>query len=702
MTFKKPPPYQTPIQYIKGVGPRLGFLLQKKNIYTAFDALYYAPRAYENRKDFKPIEKLLPNQKETACGIIKKISLIPLQSGRGKIFELVIQDNSGVIRTKWFRYNLKYMLSRFKIGMQVVFTGEIKIFKYQKEMTHPDIEVIENPVSDSLHFGRIVPIYEITEGLYQKTLRRIVKNVLDISLTSIVDPLPQDICHRQKLLDLKTSLEQIHFPDSMNHYPAAKQRLIFDEFFFLELGLALKRANVSKEKTTPYLPSQKLKPLFFQTLPFQLTEGQKNAIIDIEKDLEKHHPMNRLLQGDVGSGKTLVALISSLSVLEKEHQVALMVPTEILAEQHFHTISSFLQTLGIKTALLKSDLKKSERIDALKNIKEGKNLFVIGTHALIQDDVEFQKLGFIIIDEQHRFGVEQRLLLKKKASRDGGYFPHLLVMTATPIPRTLALTAYGDLDMSLITELPPGRKPIKTKVVHEKDRLKLYEFMKKQLLKGNQAYVVYPLIEESEKMDLKDATQMTDHLKKIFQEFHVELLHGKMSGEEKKEIMAKFKNKTIHVLVSTTVIEVGIDVPNSNMMVIEHAERFGLSQLHQLRGRIGRGEDYAFCFLLAHRTFTEESKQRLKAMEEHASGFKLAEIDLTLRGPGEFLGTRQSGISNFQIANLMTDIPILLEARKEAFDLIEKDPFLSLPEHLPLKEALKLRWQDKINLIDAG
>lgn len=687
----------TPIQYIKGVGPRIAFLLQKKDVHTVYDALYYLPRGYEDRKHFRPIKDLTPGQKETSFGVIRKISLVPMHSGRGKIFEILLSDTSGIIRAKWFQYNLKYMLSRFKIGMKVVFTGEIKTFKYQKEITHPDIEIIDSPHTDSLHFGRIVPIYEMTEGLYQKTIRRILKNVLDLSLKNILDPLPSHIRIRQKLLDLKTSLEKVHFPDSIHDPIAARRRLIFDEFFFLELGLALKRAHVTKEKTTPFPPSQKLKPLLLCSLPFELTASQKTSILDIEQDLAKNHPMNRLLQGDVGSGKTLVALISSLSVLENGYQVALMVPTEILAEQHFQTLSTLLPPLGIEVGLLKSDLKKTERVQILEKIKKADISFVIGTHALIQEDVEFQKLALIIIDEQHRFGVEQRLLLKKK-----GLHPHLLVMTATPIPRTLALTAYGDLDLSFIRQLPPGRKSVKTKVVYEKDRLRLYEFIKKELMKNNQAYVVYPLIEESEKIDLKNATEMTEHLKNIFKEFKVELLHGRMSGEEKKQIMNNFKHKKIHMLVSTTVIEVGIDVPNSTLMVVEHAERFGLSQLHQLRGRIGRGKDYAFCFLLAHRMLTLESRQRLKAMEEHTCGFKLSEIDLKLRGPGEFLGTRQSGLTGFRIANLVSDAPILMEAKKEAFLLVEKDPFLSSPEHLPLKEALKTHWQEKMNFITAG
>ena len=694
----------TSLQYIKGVGPRLAELFRKKDIYSIEDALYFLPRTYEDRQHFKPLKDLIVGQRETSFGVIQRLAFVPMRSGRGKIFELVISDDSGWIVAKWFHYNAQYMMTKFKIGMHVVFTGEIKLFKYQKEITHPDIEIIEDMKKDSLHFGRIVPVYSETEGLFQKTIRRIVKNVLDQSLSLIEDPLPEDIRKRHALWDLKTSLREIHFPTHADSLPAlfsgnhpARRRLVFDEFFFLELGLLLKRSHVTKEKTQSFPTSQSLKPKLLTSLPFQLTQSQITALAQIEQDLSHPHPMNRLLQGDVGSGKTLVALLSALSVIEQGHQVALMVPTEILAEQHTKTLQELLSPLAINLGLLKSDMKKSEKEKLIFDIQSGSITLVIGTHALIQSDIAFKNLGLVIIDEQHRFGVEQRLLLKKK-----GHNPHMLVMTATPIPRTLALTVYGDLDVSVMTELPAGRKPVKTKVLREPQRLKLYEFMKKEFLKGRQAYVVYPLIEESEKVDLKDATQMAQHLKKIFKEFRVELLHGRMDGSEKNKIMLEFKKGHIHALVSTTVIEVGIDVPNSTIMVVEHAERFGLSQLHQLRGRIGRGSENSFCFLMAHYMSSEEAQERLKAMEEFQSGFKIAEIDLKIRGPGEFLGTRQSGLPGFRVANLITDQTWLMEARKEAEFIIEQDPYLSLPQYLPLKEALKSRWQNKINLMGAG
>ncbi|OGP05981.1 MAG: ATP-dependent DNA helicase RecG [Deltaproteobacteria bacterium GWA2_38_16] len=694
----------TPIQYIKGVGPALAELLRRKDIYTVQDALYFLPRTYEDREHFKPIAQLTPGQAETSFGTIRRIALVPMKLQRKKILTIAVADSSGTLLLKWFHYNPKYMMTRFKVGMHIVFRGEVKIFKYQKEITHPDLEVIEDTHSTSLHFGRIVPVYSETEGLYQKTIRRILNNVLLQSLNTFTDPLPPEIKERHHLPDLSQSFQEIHFPKHktsldllLNGTHPARRRLVFDEFFFLELGLALKRSQMTQEKGIPFPSSQTFKSQLISSLPFELTPGQKTALLEIEEDLKRPTPMNRLLQGDVGSGKTLVAILSALTVLEHHHQVALMVPTEILAEQHFKTLTTLLSLFNIKISLLTSDMKKNERSLLLDNLKKGEINFIVGTHALIQEDVEFFKLGFVIVDEQHRFGVEQRLVLKQK-----GFNPHLLVMTATPIPRTLALTVYGDLDISLMQDMPKGRKPIKTKVIHERQRLQLYDFMKKECAKGRQAYVIYPLIEESEKIDLKDATQMAEHLKNIFTSFRVELLHGKMSGEEKKHIMEDFKNKKIHLLVSTTVIEVGIDVPNSTIMVVEHPERFGLSQLHQLRGRIGRGSEMSYCFLLSQYAATEESKIRLKAMEEHLSGFKIAEVDLKLRGPGEFLGTRQSGLPGFRVANLITDTELLIAARSEAFNMVSKDPQLSLPQHQPLKEALRHHWQHKINFINAG
>lgn len=685
-----------PIQFVKGVGPHIAALLRQKDVITVEDALYYLPRAYEDRRHFKKLKDLVPGKRETAFGAIQRVALQPIRTRKQPMLVMTLADPSGIILATWFRYNAKYMMTRYKVGMHVVFSGEIRVFNFQKGITHPDLEIIDNPHVKSLHFGRIVPIYSLTEGLYQKTLRRILKNVLDLHLKNLEDPLPKEILKRYELPDLPTSFQLAHFPEEL--FPEkARKRLVFDEFFFLELGLALKREKSKKEKTMAFPPSERLKPKILNQLKFTLTDSQKIVLKEIEDDLSRTTPMNRLLQGDVGSGKTIVALISALSIIERGCQTALMVPTEILAEQHYENIKKLLSPLTIDIALLKSDLKKSDKETLIEEINAGKYGLVIGTHALIEEGVRFKNLSYIIIDEQHRFGVEQRLSLRQK-----GNCPHLLVMTATPIPRTLALTVYGDLDLSIMTGLPPGRKPAATKVLFESDRLKLYQFMKKEILRGRQAYVVYPLIEESEKIDLKDASSMTEHLKRIFPKFRVELIHGKMKSDEKNKIMSEFKENQIQILVSTTVIEVGIDVKNSSIMVVEHAERFGLSQLHQLRGRIGRGEDNAYCFLVAQAKKTDEAKERLSAMEKFQSGFKIAEIDLKLRGPGVFMGKEQSGLSGFRVANIATDGGILLQARKEAFDLVSKDPDFKFPEHAPLKKALTTRWQQKFNLISAG
>jgi ATP-dependent DNA helicase RecG len=474
--------------------------------------------------------------------------------------------------------------------------------------------------------------------------------------------------------------------------------LIFDELFFLEAGLALRRSGKLMEKGIPFLISHRHTRRLREILPFSLTPAQERVLGEIESDMRRPHPMNRLLQGDVGSGKTIVALLSALMAIEGSCQVAIMAPTEILAEQHYLNIRPLVEKLGFRVALLTSSLKKSEKEDLGQQIRAGKVQIVIGTHALIQEEVEFHRLGLAIVDEQHKFGVLQRANLKRK-----GLNPDVLVMTATPIPRTLAMTLYGDLEVSVIDQLPPGRGSITTRVFNERERFRVYRILREEMARGKQAYVVYPLVEESERLDLKDATQMAKHLQRdIFPEFKVGLIHGRIKSEEKEAIMADFKSQRIHILVSTIVIEVGIDVPNASVMVIEHAERFGLSQLHQLRGRVGRGRDPSQCLLIAQYPRTEEAERRLRVMEETTDGFKIAEQDLAIRGPGELLGTQQSGLPDFRVANFVRDIQLLDEARKEAFSLISKDPILSFPEHFFMKETLKERWKGRLELATIG
>ena len=696
----------TPIQYVKGVGPKLAKLFEKKGIRTVEDALYFLPRCYEDRRNLKKISELKTGRKETGFGEILLSGVAFYQNKRKRVFEAVVGDGSGVITLKWFAGNERYLIDRFKKGRKLIFSGEVRWFRDQREIHHPDVEMVDEDIEkDYLNFKRIVPIYSETEGLHQRTLRKLIKNILDGYANELSSPIPQEIVERQDLIDFSEAFRRVHFPpdgESMevlnNHRSDGHRRIIFDEFFFLELGLALKKRGMTLETGIPFQTDGTLAQRLLDLLSFQLTRAQDKVWAEIREDLERPHPMNRLIQGDVGSGKTVVALLASLYVVECGYQAAIMAPTEVLVEQHYLNLHRWVEPLGVKVALLTSSIKGSEREDLYDRIRRGDIQLVIGTHAVIQEAVEFQRLGLAIIDEQHKFGVVQRGLLKKK-----GENPDVLVMTATPIPRTLAMTIYGDLDVSLIDEMPPGRMPVETKVFHESARGRVYRIVEEEVRKGRQAFIVYPLVEESEKLDLKDATRMAEHLQKdIFPEFRIGLLHGRMKSDEKEAIMMEFKEGKIQILVATTVIEVGIDIPNASVMVVEHAERFGLSQLHQLRGRIGRGRYPSKCILLAQYRSSEEARVRLRAMERTSDGFQIAEEDLNLRGPGEFFGIRQSGLPDFRVAHLVRDTPILIEARKEAFQLIQEDPELAHPSHAALKNNLRKRWRGRLELASIG
>ena len=699
-------PLLTPIQYVKGVGPKLAKLFEKKGIRTVEDALYFLPRCYEDRRNLKKISELKTERKETGFGEILLSGVAFYQNKRKRVFEAVVGDGSGVIALKWFHGNERYLKDRFKKGRRLIFSGEVRWFNYQKEIHHPDVEMVDGDIEkDYLNFKRIVPIYSETEGLHQRTLRRLMKNILDVYANELSSPIPQEIVERQDLIDFPEAFRRVHFPpdgESMeilnNHRSDGHRRIIFDEFFFLELGLALKKKGMTLETGITFRTEGYLSKKLLNQLSFQLTRAQDKVWAEIREDLERPHPMNRLIQGDVGSGKTVVALLASLYVVECGYQAAIMAPTEVLAEQHFLNLHRWVEPLGVKVALLTSSIKGSEREDLYDRIRRGDVHLVIGTHAVIQEAVEFHHLGLAIIDEQHKFGVVQRGLLKKK-----GENPDVLVMTATPIPRTLAMTIYGDLDVSVIDEMPPGRMPVETKVFPESSRERVYRIVDEEVKKGRQAFIVYPLVEESEKLDLKDATRMAEHLREdVFPEFQVGLLHGRMKSDEKEAIMMEFKEGKIQVLVATTVIEVGIDIPNASVMVVEHAERFGLSQLHQLRGRIGRGRYPSKCILLAQYRSSGEARVRLRAMERTNDGFQIAEEDLALRGPGEFFGIRQSGFPDFRVAHLVRDTPILIEARKEAFRLIQEDPELVHPSHSILKNILRRRWKGRLELASIG
>jgi ATP-dependent DNA helicase RecG len=691
---------------VKGVGPKLAKLFEKKGILTVEDALYFLPRCYEDRSHLNKISELKAGKKETGFGEILLSGVAFFQNKRRRVFEVVVGDGSGTITLKWFHGNERYLRDRFKKGRRLIFSGEVRWFNYQREIHHPDIELVDDDIEkDYLNFKRIVPIYSETEGLYQRTLRRLMKAILDGYADELSSPILPEIVERQDLIDFSEAFRRVHFPpegesiDILNLQRSdGHRRIIFDEFFFLELGMALKKRGVALETGISFKTRGDLSQRLLNQLSFQLTRAQERVLAEIKEDLEKPHPMNRLIQGDVGSGKTIVALLTCLKVVECGYQAAIMAPTEVLAEQHFLNLHRWVEPLGVKVALLTHNIKGSEREDLYERIRNGDVQLVIGTHAVIQEAVEFNRLGLAIIDEQHKFGVVQRGLLKKK-----GENPDVLVMTATPIPRTLAMTIYGDLDVSLIDEMPPGRMPVETKVFSESTRAKVYRIIEEEVRKGRQAFIVYPLVEESEKLDLKDATRMAEHLQKeVFAEFRIGLLHGRMKSDEKEAIMMEFKEGRIQVLVATTVIEVGIDIPNASVMAVEHAERFGLSQLHQLRGRIGRGRYPSKCILLAQYRSSEEAKVRLRAMEKTTDGFKIAEEDLALRGPGEFFGIRQSGLPDFRVGHIIRDTPILIEARKEAFRLIQEDPELLHPTHAGLKDILIKRWKGRMDLATVG
>jgi ATP-dependent DNA helicase RecG len=696
----------TPIQYVKGVGPKLAKLFERKGILTVEDALYFLPRCYEDRRNLRKISDLKAGRKETGFGEILLSGVAFYQNRRKRVFEAVMGDGSGVITLKWFHGNERYLRERFKKGHKLIFSGDVRWFNHQKEIHHPDVEMVDGDIEkDYLNFKRIVPIYSETEGLHQRTLRRLMKTILDGYADELLSPIPAEIVQRQELIDFPEAFRKVHFPpedesmEGLNLYRSdGHRRIIFDEFFFLELGMALKKRGMALETGISFQTDGLLIRRLFNLLSFQLTRAQEKVWAEIKEDLEKPHPMNRLIQGDVGSGKTVVALLACLYVIECGYQAAIMAPTEVLAEQHYLNLHRWVEPLGVHVALLTSSIKSSEREDLYQRIRRGDVQLVIGTHAVIQEAVEFHRLGLAIVDEQHKFGVVQRGLLKKK-----GENPDVLVMTATPIPRTLAMTIYGDLDVSLIDEMPPGRMPVETQVFTESARGRVYRIMGEEVRKGRQAFIVYPLVEESEKLDLKDATRMAEHLQKdVFPEFRIGLLHGRLKSEEKEAIMMEFKEGGIQILVATTVIEVGIDIPNASVMAVEHAERFGLSQLHQLRGRIGRGRYPSKCILLAQYRSSEEAKVRLRAMEKTNDGFKIAEEDLTLRGPGEFFGTRQSGLPDFRVAHIVRDTPILIEARKEAFRLVQEDPALTHPSHSILKDRLMRRWRGRLELATIG
>lgn len=679
------------VKYVKGVGPKIAMLLNRLGIYVVNDLFYYFPRGYINYQKQKSIRELKLDEDVTIVGKIKNVNCFdPPRKNNLSIITFNITDGTGKITiTKFFsRKYSKVVLSQYKKqfpeGTKVVCAGNVTFDKYTRSfsLSSATIEKIEegNTASnfESLNTARIVPIYPLTEGLTIELTRKIVSNAFNVYGNLIQETLPKTIRDNENLLDLKTSLSNIHFPKSQELCNISRTRIVFDEFFFMQLELAYRRHLVEKNKSGLQLVEKEdsLTKKLIGLLPFELTNAQKRTLDEIKRDLMSDKPMHRLLQGDVGCGKTIVALLTLLFAIENGYQTALMAPTEILVNQHTKKFRDYLNPLGISVCELTGSTPQKQKKEILQNLANGELKIVVGTHALLQEDVKFKNLGLVIIDEQHRFGVKQRDDLLKKGRNVARLF-----MTATPIPRTLALALHGDLEMSEIDELPKGRIPIKTIVVQEWQRPKAFDLIKGEVAKGRQAYIVFPLIEESEALSAKAAEAEYKELSNnIFKDLKVGLMHGELPSREKEIIMEKFADGKIDVLVTTTVIEVGMDVSNATVMMIENAERFGLAQLHQLRGRIGRGGEQAYCLLVPHH-YSEESIKRLEIMTKTTNGFIISQEDLKIRGPGEFLGTKQSGLPDLKLADLIQDTWILERARKKASEIISKDPALkSYPE----------------------
>lgn len=730
---------QTEIKYVKGVGPRVAEWLAQKNIATVEDLLYYLPFRYEDRLNPRGIGELRPGEMATVIAEVRNTGVF--RTKRMPMFELVAGQGRSSLKCIWF--NGTYLRDRFKPGQLVALYGKVQEGWKGKglQIVQPQFEILddagaqseiegeaenEDPKAyESLEVGRIVPIYESAANakLTSRWFRKVLYGALENLRPDIPDGIPDPICRRLNLMDRRKAFQQVHFPpagevfaDLAEQRTPAHHRLIFEELFFLEVGLELKRHRMRQRVGIAFELNDKVREAIKKILPFHPTAAQKRVLKEIAADMQQPSPMRRLLQGDVGSGKTIVALQAAVIAIENGYQVALMAPTEILATQHYFSARQVLEHAGYRVVLLTGSQDEETKRNTRRHISHGDAHLVIGTHALIQEKVEFHKLGLVIVDEQHRFGVMQRFRLMKKGEAE----PDTLVMTATPIPRTLALTLYGDLDTSVLDELPPGRTPITTRKVSDDQAPEVWEFVRKQVKMGRQAYIVYPVIEGSAeeqpemefagapatggKSGLKAAMQMFEELRsKILPDLHVGLLHGRLDAEVKDRTMREFQKSEIDVMVSTTVIEVGVDVPNATVMVIEHAERFGLSQLHQLRGRIGRGAAKSYCILMTGGKISPEGEERLKTMVRTQDGFEIAERDLELRGPGEFFGTRQAGMPGFRVANLLRDRKLLDVARLEANRIVEKkDPEITAQDRERIMQHLRQHWQRRYGLVEVG
>ncbi|MGC8595510.1 MAG: ATP-dependent DNA helicase RecG [Candidatus Kryptoniota bacterium] len=719
------------VKFLKGVGPHRAEALSSVGVRTVKDLLFYFPRRYLDRSKILPAsrakEAALTNQEVTFVGKIESVKMV--RTRKGGILSVHLKDSSGTIECIWFN-GVKYFSKIFKEGNITAFSGRVSLYRGTPCLFHPDYDSLEEESERQLlNTGGIIPVYPSTENLravgldsrgLRKTIFKVIQDIFNDNFYNfevLADPLPRWIREEHNLIEINSAVRQIHFPKSESELEAAQKRFKFDEFFYIQVLLAIRRSAIKSSQSVVMTKHYNLTRRFvLEVIPFHLTNSQKRVLKEIVDDLKSGRPMMRLLQGDVGSGKTIVALITMLIAVENNCQAAFMAPTEILAQQHYRTMKLFLDRLQVRSTLLIGGQKIAERKAIYREIETGISKIVVGTHALIQERVKFHRLGLAVVDEQHRFGVVQRMMLQEKGRGNGAQQrvePHLLVMTATPIPRTLALTIYGDLDVSVIREFPRGRRPVMTVLRSDSHRTKIYRFIRDQVVAGRQAYIVYPLIKETEKSDLKAASESFIRLRdEVFPDLKVGLIHGQMTEVEKDSVMIAFKENRISILVATTVIEVGIDVQNATVMVIEHAERFGLSQLHQLRGRIGRGPHQSYCILITNEKYISGENlqshdefvahKRLQAMLQTNDGFKISEIDLELRGPGDFFGPKQSGTPDLHIANLITDKDILSASRKSAFALVANDPHLRNPVNEQIRSRLLSVYKDSLEFLKAN
>jgi len=738
----------TPVQYVKGVGPRIGEVLAGKGIHTVGDLLHYLPFRYEDRLNPRGISELRAGEMATVVGEVRNSGLFRTRSM--PIFQLTVGQGRARLRCLWF--NATYLQDKFKPGQMIALYGKVEEDQrsHELQIVQPQFEMLGDPTdsgengagnaaekkaAESLEIGRIVPIYEAIGRLTPRWFRKVIRTALDNLTPDLPDPIPAAVRAHLGLISPRAALWNVHWPEpgeSFDNLQSSRTpahiRMIFDELFFVELGLELKRREQKAQTGIAFRLDDGVRAAIKKILPFHPTAAQKRVLKEIAADMEKPYPMRRLLQGDVGSGKTIVGFEAAIIAIENGCQVALMAPTEILAQQHYFSARRILENAGYRIVLLTGSLEADRKREVRRHIAQGNAQLVIGTHALLEEKVEFARLGLVIVDEQHRFGVLQRLkLMRKSGDTENAYVgtaapgrpaerssaassanesaePDVLVMTATPIPRTLALTLYGDLDLSVLDELPPGRTPIVTRCGADDESPKVWEFVRKQVAAGHQAYVVYPVIAENEESELKAAIKMYRELSgKIFPDLKVGLLHGRLDAELKDQVMRMFQRGELQILVATTVIEVGVDVPNATAMVIEHAERFGLAQLHQLRGRIGRGAAKSYCILMTGGKVTEEGQRRLDAMVRTNDGFKIAELDLELRGPGEFFGTRQAGLPSFRVANIIRDAQLLEAAKREAAAVIAgPNDEISAAEISRALVHMRARWQHTYGLVEVG